>query len=82
MLASTNRADMVEQNGETLMLIGDAAKSGDMAPGTLRTYDREGLLTPIRAANGTRLYTPQMVARAREIKAEREARFGAGRRHA
>jgi DNA-binding transcriptional MerR regulator len=65
-----------------LMRIGDAAAAGDMAPGTLRTYDREGLVKPIRTADGARLYTKAMVAQAMRIKAEREARFGVRRRRA
>jgi DNA-binding transcriptional MerR regulator len=67
---------------EELMRIGDAARAGDMAPGTLRTYDREGLVKPIRAADGERLYTRAMVDQAVQIKAQREARFGVGRRRA
>jgi DNA-binding transcriptional MerR regulator len=58
-----------------LMPIGPAAKAGDMQPGTLRTYDRENLLKPLRDAAGNRLYTPAMVAKAIEIKAAREARM-------
>jgi hypothetical protein len=60
---------------EVLMRISDAAKAGQMTTGTLRTYDREGLLKPIRDSAGERLYTPAMVEQAIRIKAERESRI-------
>lgn len=56
------------------MRIGRAARAAGMAPGTLRAYDREGLLVPLRDADGERLYTPEMVEAARRIKAQREQR--------
>ena len=38
-----------------------------MAPGTLRGLDRKGLLTPRRDWNGTRVYTPDDIARLRDL---------------
>ena len=79
---SADEHDLPADEHDLLMEISAAASAADMGPGTLRAYDREGLLKPIRTPSGTRLYTPEMVARARQIKAMRLRRFGAGRRRA
>ena len=47
--------------------IREAARRAGLAPGTLRGLDRKGLLTPRRDWNGTRVYTPDDIARLRDL---------------
>ena len=47
--------------------IGEAARRLGVGEATLRFYEREGLITPLRSAGGTRLYTPRHLRRLRAI---------------
>jgi MerR family transcriptional regulator, heat shock protein HspR len=44
-----------------------AAELSGLHPQTLRTYEREGLLDPMRSPGGTRYYSPRDIDRLREI---------------
>jgi MerR family transcriptional regulator, heat shock protein HspR len=46
-----------------------AAELSGLHPQTLRVYEREGLVGPMRSAGGTRLYSGHDVTRLREIAA-------------
>ena len=67
---------------EPLRRIGRAAQEVPCQPSLLRTYDALKLVVPLRDADGERLYTTEMIERARQIKAERAKRFGRGRSQA
>lgn len=56
-----------------LLTIKTAAAQAGLSPGTLRTYERAGLLSPQRNSAGQRVYTPLDVQQAKRIAAEREA---------
>jgi MerR family transcriptional regulator, heat shock protein HspR len=62
--------------------ITDAAAKAGITAGTLRQYDRLGLLTPQRDSLGRRLYTDRDIERAREIACKRTAERGRGLRNA
>jgi MerR family transcriptional regulator/heat shock protein HspR len=49
-------------------LIGIAAELAGMHPQTLRVYERRGLITPLRTARNTRLYSEADVALLRRIQ--------------
>jgi DNA-binding transcriptional MerR regulator len=51
-------------------IAGAAAEVG-VAANTLRVYEMQGLLKPIRDTSGRRLYTPADIKKAKSIKAER-----------
>jgi DNA-binding transcriptional MerR regulator len=57
-----------------------AAAEANLSPGTLRTYERIGLLSPARDSAGRRLYGPGDVAEARRIAKQRAANRGSGLR--
>lgn len=65
-----------------LLSIKTAATEAELTPGTLRQYEREGLLTPQRDSLGRRVYTVQDVQDARRIAAERRAGRSRGLRGA
>ncbi len=44
-----------------------AAELSGLHPQTLRSYEREGLLDPVRSAGQTRRYSPRDIDRLREI---------------
>lgn len=44
-----------------------AAELSGLHPQTLRVYEREGLVEPVRSSGGTRLYSGHDVTRLREI---------------
>jgi MerR family transcriptional regulator/heat shock protein HspR len=50
-----------------LFSISVAAELSGLHPQTLRTYEREGLLEPVRSPGGTRRYSTRDVDRLREI---------------
>jgi DNA-binding transcriptional MerR regulator len=50
-----------------LLLISDVARKVGISPDTIRSYDRRGLLSPIRDSSGRRLFTEDDVTRVREI---------------
>lgn len=54
-------------------LIGIAAELAGMHPQTLRVYERRGLITPVRTAGRTRMYTDADVALLRRIQELSEA---------
>jgi DNA-binding transcriptional MerR regulator len=58
-----------------------AARDSELTPGTLRLYERLGLLKPRRDSTGRRLYGPADIVRAREIKKKRLAARGSGLRN-
>ena len=60
--------------------ISTAAAQAGLTAGTLRSYERLGLLTPARDSNGNRLYSDADVSQAKKIAAERQARVGSGLR--
>lgn len=56
------------------MLIGQLADAAGLATQTIRFYEREGLLpTPLREANGYRVYDDATLNRLQFIRAAREA---------
>jgi DNA-binding transcriptional MerR regulator len=66
----------------TLMTIKLAAAQAELTPGTLREYEKAGLLSPQRDSNGCRLYSAIDVQQARRVAAERMAGRGRARRGA
>jgi len=56
-----------------MYLIGIAADLAGMHPQTLRVYERRGLITPVRTAGRTRMYTDADVALLRRIQELSEA---------
>jgi len=63
-----------------LMTIQRAAVESGVTPGTLRLYEKAGLLSPQRDSIGRRLYSAIDVQQARRVAAERQAACGRGRR--
>ena len=63
-----------------IRLIGRAASESKVSPGTLRIYEREGFLSPVRDSAGRRVYTAADVMAARRIAKERRAARGSGLR--
>ena len=58
------------------LLIGDVARRAEVNVGTLRYYERRGLLAePDRSSSGYRLYTPEAVRIVRFIKRAQELGF-------
>ncbi|MBX6771581.1 MAG: MerR family transcriptional regulator [Chloroflexi bacterium] len=53
---------------EAVFIISVAARLVDMHPSTLRKYERCGLLEPCRLRGRLRLYSPEDIARLRQIK--------------
>ncbi len=53
---------------EAVFIISVAARLVDMHPSTLRKYERCGLLEPCRMSGRLRLYSPDDIARLRQIK--------------
>jgi MerR family transcriptional regulator, heat shock protein HspR len=53
--------------GRGLFSISVAAELSGLHPQTLRTYEREGLLEPVRSPGGTRRYSTRDIDRLREI---------------
>ena len=60
-------------SSQTLYGISAAARKAGIAEGTLRDYDRRGIVQPLRDAAGRRLFTDAQIQRAREEK-EKHAR--------
>ena len=52
-----------------LFSISVAAELADLHPQTLRVYEREGLLEPVRSAGGTRRYSRNDILRLQQISA-------------
>src|SRR5579885_196094 len=53
---------------DALFIISVASRLVEMHPRTLRKYERCGLLEPCRMSGRLRLYSPQDIARLRQIK--------------
>lgn len=53
---------------EPLYLIGVAAKLCEMHPQTLRTYERIGLVIPVRVGSKNRMYSQNDIDRLRKIQ--------------
>jgi MerR family transcriptional regulator/heat shock protein HspR len=53
---------------DALFIISVAARLVEMHPSTLRKYERCGLLEPCRMSGRLRLYSPEDIARLRQIK--------------
>ncbi len=53
--------------------IGDVARAVNLAPETLRRYERQGLITPARTAAGQRIYTRADLAAVQALRAQRAA---------
>ncbi len=53
--------------------MGFACRAAGVCPQTIRLYEREGLIQPERASNGTRLFQAADIDRIREIRAARKA---------
>jgi DNA-binding transcriptional MerR regulator len=49
------------------LLISDVARKVGISSDTIRSYDRLGLLSPIRDSSGRRLFTEADVTRVRQI---------------
>lgn len=65
-------SERAEQEGEVLLpqyfKIGELARLYHLNADTLRYYEEQGLLSPVRASNGYRLYSPQDVWRLNVIR--------------
>lgn len=59
---------------DALFIISVAARLVEMHPSTLRKYERCGLLEPCRMSGRLRLYSPEDIARLRQIKSLVEER--------
>jgi DNA-binding transcriptional MerR regulator len=59
-----------------------AAVETGLSPGTLREYEKLGLLSPQRDSSGRRLYSQIDVQQAQRIARERQAKCGRGLRNA
>src|SRR5581483_3774423 len=53
---------------EAVFIISVAARLVELHPSTLRKYERCGLLEPCRMSGRLRLYSPEDIARLRQIK--------------
>ncbi|MDQ7088394.1 MAG: MerR family transcriptional regulator [Acidobacteriota bacterium] len=58
---------MGEKNPGPLLRIGEAAALVGVSPSTLRFWEKEGLITPIRHGGPTRYYSPELIERLRAI---------------
>jgi DNA-binding transcriptional MerR regulator len=56
-----------------LLTIKTAAEQAGLSPGTLRAYERAGLIRPQRDSAGRRVFTPTDVIELRRIAAARRA---------
>ena len=56
------------ENGSYRFAIGEASRAVGVAPGTLRVWEREGLVRPSRSKGGTRYYSKEDVERRKRIK--------------
>jgi DNA-binding transcriptional MerR regulator/uncharacterized RmlC-like cupin family protein len=56
------------ENGSYRFAIGEASRAVGVAPGTLRVWEREGLVRPSRSKGGTRYYSKEDVERLKRIK--------------
>jgi DNA-binding transcriptional MerR regulator len=59
-----------------LMTTASAARAVGVGPGTLRLYDRLGLLSPQRDSDGRRLYSHTDLEKLRKIHSARVANRG------
>jgi DNA-binding transcriptional MerR regulator len=57
-----------------LLLISDVAAKVGISPDTIRSYCRQGLLSPLRDSSGRRLFTHDDVPRIRDIYLANKAR--------
>src|SRR3954467_10218694 len=55
-------------SSEALFVISVAARLVELHPTTLRKYERAGFLEPSRTGGNIRLYSPEDIARLRQIK--------------
>ncbi len=63
--------------GGDLLRITEAARLVGTSPSSLRQWERQGLLRPVRGRGGQRLYGPDDVRQAREVARLRAARISA-----
>jgi DNA-binding transcriptional MerR regulator len=56
------------ENRSYRFAIGEASRAVGVAPGTLRVWEREGLVRPSRGKGGTRYYSKEDVERLKKIK--------------
>ena len=63
---------------DTFQLIGGASQEADVSPDTVRRWEREGLIKPLRLGN-RRMYSPADIRRLKEIR-EQKARGRRGPR--
>jgi DNA-binding transcriptional MerR regulator len=63
-----------------MLTISAFAREVSVTPGTLRRYEREGLLTAARDSSGRRLYRVADVERVRKLVERRRASRGSGLR--
>jgi DNA-binding transcriptional MerR regulator len=57
-----------------VLLISDVARKVGICSDTIRSYCRQGLLSPIRDSSGRRLFTDSDVARVRAIYLDNKTR--------
>ena len=67
-MTSPKKKDKVSDDLSEVFVISVAAELSGMHAQTLRTYDRMGLVTPMRTSGGGRRYTRGDVATLREIQ--------------
>src|SRR5947209_18794031 len=67
-LEPARRSGVYVDERDAVFIISVAARLVEMHPSTLRKYERCGLLEPCRVSGRLRLYSPEDVARLRQIK--------------
>ena len=78
MHANTTAAIM-HKTGQRLYTIGEAADLTGVSVSTIRTYEREGLIIPLRKASRHRLFATGDLERIRSIRAENAGKMSTAR---
>jgi len=60
---------MNEQATKAAYAIGEAARLVPCSPSTLKRWELQGQITPLRVGNGQRIYTASDIERLRSLKA-------------
>ena len=71
---AARRCESFEEYHMGIFLIGSAAEQAGVCPNTVRGYDRQGLISPVRDSAGRRLFSLVDIERIRQIHAAKQAR--------